>query len=589
MRYLVPLILVVAVVGVVWLGLSTEGPQADFTFVNRGTIFTLDPAAMSWMQDIRVAVTIWEGLYSYDAVTSAPIPACALPVEISDDGLVYTFRIRPEARWSNGDPVTADDFIFAWRRAVEPGTAKDYAFFFNDIAGIEPYTKWRLEETARLGALQVSPEEKRRQRDAHLAEADRRFAEEVGLRSPDPKTLVVTLRKRLPYFLDLCAFSTFLPVHRKTVEPFQIDDPNGMTYYSEQWVKPDNAVYNGAFMVTQWVFKRHLLMERNPHYWDAASVRLNSIRMVDVEDPNTAWLLYAGGRADFLTTLDTVYAPKLIAQSDSPLPGALNHGTGQRDDIHLFSNFGTFYYNINCTPKLPDGSPNPFQDLRVRQAFVMATDKQALVDRVIRTGNPIATSFVPPGSIPGYPLVEGLPFDPDRARELLAEAGYPGGKGFPQVVVLFSTGAALAEISQALLKMWSSNLGVSGRVEGKEGKTFREDKSNTNFVLARGGWYGDYGDPTTFLDMFATGNGNNDSGYSDPRYDALLEEAKNEPDPALRLEKLAGAERYLMNEGLPILPLYQYVNTFCFDPDKVRGLHLNPRLTMVFKNVEVTR
>ena len=396
MRYVVPIILLAGIAVAIWLGGGTGEPRADFRFINRGSIFTLDPAAMSWMQDIRLALTVWEGLYTYDPETTEPIPGCAFPAEISDGERTYTFRIRPEARWHNGDPVTAHDFVFGWRRAMEPGTAADYAFFFDLIEGVKDYKAWRLSETERIGSIEDAGRQ-RAARDAHLAEADRRFAETVGIRALDDKTLRVRLARPVAYFLDLCAFSTFLPVHRPSVEPFKIIGDQGVIYYSEQWVKPGNAVFNGPFYITEWKFKQHIRLAKNPHYWNRDAVKLNTIEMVDVEDPNTAWLLYSSGSVDWLSELDTDYAPKLIASSASPFAIATNHSGAERNDIHAFPAFGTYFYNFNCKEKLPDGQPNPFHDPRVRQAFTMAVDREQLVKEVIRRGNPVATTMVPCG------------------------------------------------------------------------------------------------------------------------------------------------------------------------------------------------
>lgn len=586
MRYLLAFLLMVGVCFGIWYGAGAGEPPADFTFINRGTISTLDPAAMSWMQDIRMALTIWEGLCTYHPQTTEPIPGSALPPEISEDRTVYTFSIRPEARWSNGEPLTAHDFVYGWRRAFEPGTAADYSFFFDRIVGVTEYTDWRNGEIERLGSIK-DPDEQRRQRDAHLAEADRRFAESVGIRALDDKTLEVRLTRPVPYFLDLCAFSTFLPVHRESVERFKVLGETGLIYYDEQWVKPGNAVHNGPFVMTEWKFKQHIMLERNPHYWNRNAVKLERMKELEVEDANTAWLLYSGGQADWLSYVKTVYAPKLIASSASPLPNALNkRGTG-REDIHVVPAFGTYFYNFNCTERLPGGRPNPFLDPRVRQAFTMAIDKKTLIEEVVREGQTVATTFIPPNTIPGYPVIEGLPYDPPKARALLAEAGYPNGDGLPEIVVLFNTGFRHGDYAQAIVAMWERELGVDGRVEGMEGKTFLELKHDVNFVICRAGWYGDYGDPTTFLEMFETGNGNNDSGYSDPEYDRMLAEADAELDPQRRLEKLADVERYLVNEGLPLLPIYHDVTVCAFDPDKVKNLYLTPRMMTMLHVVEV--
>lgn len=587
MRYVI-LLLMAGLFGLAfWLSTATHQPEADFRFINRGTITTMDPAAMSWMQDIRLALTVYEGLYTYDPETTEPIPGSAHAPEISEDRRTYTFRIREEARWSNGDPLTADDFVYAWRRAFEPGTAADYSFFFQLIEGVPEYTDWRNKEIERLGKIDDRAQ-RLAERNAHLEEADRRFAEEVRIRALDDKTLEVRLVRPVAYFLDLCAFSIFLPLHRESLDPYRIINDSGLIYYNEQWVKPGHTHHNGPFTMVDWEFKRSIHLVKNPHYWDAEKVKLDSIEMVDVEDPNTAWLFYDGGRVDWLSSIDTDYAPELVAMSNSPLKGSINHSGSRRRDVHAFPAFGTYFYNFNCGDLLPDGTPNPFKDPRVRQAFAMSVNKQLLVDQVIRLGNPVANVFVPPGSIAGYPSVEGLGYDVERARALLAEAGYPDGRGFPPVEILFNTGFQHGKIAQAIMDMWRRELGVTGRVHGKEIKTFREDKRDTNFVICRAGWYGDYGDPTTFLEMFHSENGNNDSNYRDPAYDQMLAEAEEEVDPAGRMAKLAEAERYLVNEGLPMVPLFQYVNLSAFDPDRVKNLHLTPRMMTMLRVVEVT-
>jgi oligopeptide transport system substrate-binding protein len=580
-------ILGVPLVAATFFSAAPQQP-ADFSFINRGSITTLDPAGMSWMQDIRLALTIWEGLYTYHPQTTDPIPGCAFAPEISEDKRTYTFRIRLEARWNNGDPVTAGDFVYAWRRAIEPGTAADYAFFFDRIEGVKEYFGWRTREIERIGQV-GDPGEKRKARDAHLAEADRRFKTDVGIVALDEKTLRVRLVRPVPYFLDLCAFSVFLPVHAVSLDKYRIVSDTGLIYYDEQWVKPENALYNGPFYMTSWQFKRTIRLAKNPHYWGRDTVKLNSVEIIDAEDNNTAWLLYSSGRVDWISELTTVYTPKLIEASGSPLANALNKTGTERHDIHAFPAFGTYFYNFNCKDRLPDGRANPFRDHRVRQAFTMAVNRQSLVDQVLRQGNPPTSTLIPAGSIPGYPPVTGLPDDPARARALLAEAGYPEGRGFPEVVILFNTEFRHGDIAQAVAAMWERELGVRARTTGKEIKTFAQDKKKVNFMICRASWYGDYGDPTTFLDMFMTGNGNNDSGYSDATYDRMLREADVELDPQTRMQKLAAAENYLMTEGLPLVSLYTYVNVFAFNPDRVKNLYLTPRMMTMLHAVEVVR
>lgn len=587
-KYVLTLI-VVAVAGT-WLltRTTTRRQRADFVFVNRSGVFTLDPAAMSWMQDIRLALTVWEGLTSYHPQTTEPVPGSAFWPHISDDQRTYTFTIRPHARWSNGQPVTAHDFVYAWRRAIEPGTAADYAFFFEHIAGVKQYVTWRHRQTEQIAQLpaQQRPAAVRR----HLAQADRRFADTVAITALDHKTLRIRLHRPVAYFLDICAFSVCLPVYAPSLEPFKIVGETGLIYYDEQWAKPHNTVYNGPFMIEQWLFKRSMHLRKNPHYWDRNAVKLETIEIIDAEDPNTAWLMYESAQVDWLTDIGTDFAPDLIAIARSPLPHALNSNTPnwRRNDIHAFPAFGTYYYDFNCTDRLPDGKPNPLRDPRLRKALTMAVDKRQLVDQVVRMGNQPATGFIPPGSLPDYAPVTGLPYDVPAARKLLSDAGYPQGRGLPEMSILYNTEAPQhARIAQAIAGMWQQHLGLQTRFEPREGKVFREDKRNTRFMICRAGWYGDYGDPTTFLDMFRTGNGNNDTGLADPHYDRLLDQAEQQPTAQRRLAKLADAERYLVNQAVPLLPLYHYVNVFAFDPDRLTNLYLTPRMMTMLKYVEL--
>ncbi len=259
---------------------------------------------------------------------------------------------------------------------------------------------------------------------------------------------------------------------------------------------------------------------------------------------------------------------------------------GRRDDIRSCMAFGTYFYNFNCLDRLPDGRANPFRDKRVRMAFNLAVDKQALVDNVVKLGNRVATSFVPPGSIRGYNSPAGPDHDPEKARQLLAQAGYPGGKGLGPVELLFNTGFRHEHVGQAIAGMWREQLGAEVQLRGKETKTFADDKSNHRFMIGRGGWYGDYGDPTTFLDLLTTGNGNNDSAWSNAEYDALIRAASQQGDPQERMQILARAEALAMQDEVPILPLYHYVNLYAFRSN-VKGIYMNPRLINPLKNMYV--
>ena len=599
--------------------LTGSARRADFAYVNSTGINTLDPAQMSWTPDIRVAINIWEGLTTYHPKTTRPIEGVAhFPPDVSDDGLTYTFTLRPDARWSNGDSVTAADFVRGWRRAIEPGTAGDYAFFITDyLAGAQRYYDWRNQNVAVLTALKrlangwsidqqaahllaevgisQSPDDSnvdwqpihQQRLRQHAAELDRRFAE-VGLETPDPHTLRVHLRRRCPFFLELCAFATLLPCHQ-SVELLrrQVGDigltPEGLVVYDPQWTKPDyhvggypGLITNGPYRPTEWVFKRHLRLEANPYYWDRESLGCDTIDMVVYGDLNTALMAYERGDVDFLPDMSVDYDHKLVELAT----------TGRRPDFHVPVVLATYYYVFNCSSETVRGRPNPFRDARVRKAFALAVDKEVITEKVIGRGDPVSDCLVPVDTIAGYESPDAARHDPAEARRLLADAGYPDGRGMPIVDLLYNTGSQHGKVCQVLANMWQRELGVTVELRGKEAKTFAESKVRQDYMIARAGWYGDYADPTTFLDVFATGNGNNDAGYSNPVYDGLLHQAAAEAEPDRRMELLAQAEAILVRDEFPALPLYQHTNLLAVKP-RVRGLCPNPRLTFPFRYVSV--
>jgi len=635
-RWIVTAVIVGCVVAVaVFVGRAEPESDVDFRFINRGSIQTLDPARMSYIQDIQATAALWEGLTQLDARTCEPIEGVAyLPPEVSDDRLTVRFTLRPEARWSNGDPVTADDFVRGWRRAIEPGTADVYAeLIAHHIAGAVEYAAWRsayvnlltvirflqhrspiqgelLAQTlthasgAVLAALLSEPlpdpppadhdpfwadraaELARldvdwkslgdRVLDAHVAEMEPRFAQ-VGVRALGPRRLEVRLVRPTPYLLDLTAFATYMPIHRSIEilrDRYEGRPVSAMGVWAcdPQWTKPGyhkdgypGLVTNGAFRLADWRFKRRLLFEANPYYWDRANVRSRTIEAIEIEYRNTAFLLYEQGLVDMMMDLTMDYTPELVHLAER----------GLRDDIHAIPSFGTFYVRFNCRPRLNDGRENPLADARVRQALTRAIDRQAIVDHVARLGNPVSETFVPAGQIPGYESPEGLGYDPDAARRLLAEAGFPDGRGLPVIEYLFNTGAQNEPVAQAIERMWGQTLGVRVRLVAKETKAYAEDLVAHRFMTARGGWFGDYMDPTTFLDLFQSANSHNTSGFIDALYDDLLAEAGRTTDPARRLAILSAAEGYLLTQA-PLAPVYTYVMVYAWGPHVV-GLHPNPR------------
>lgn len=575
-------------------------PEAELTIINRTEFNTVDPQQMSYNHDLRLAYAIYEGLVRWDNESENfdIIPAAASSWTVSDDYLTYTFELEPTAKWSNGDPVLASDFVYSWRRAILPDTAADYSNLFFSIRNAKAFFEFRADQ---LDEYADRPPTERTPRAAQqlLDEAIAWFDENVGLRALNDKTLEVTLERPTAYFLDLCAFGTFSPVHPPTLEAHTRLDPNtGSQQINTDWTKPGKIVTNGPYVPTAWRFKREMFLELNPYYWNPGMVRAKTVKIRPINDPNTSVLAYQTGLADWNTDVTVDFVGDMLKEK----------AEGNFDDIHALSTFGTYFWSFNCTPTLTGGRQNPFYDPRVRRAFSMAVDKTTIVENVKRSGEKVADVFIPPDSIPGFDSPPGLPHDPAAARALLAEAGWVDrdgdgvpenerGEPFPTVTLLYSTGAYHDKIGLAMGGMWKRELGINYKLEGKELKVYKDDLKSRNYMIARGGWFGDYGDPTTFLDLHKTDDGNNDRGYSDPVLDELLAQAEDTADPEPRMEILEEAERYTVMETAPILPVWHYNYYYLFqppvdqdgrpNPGGLEGISYHPRLVQYLWKLRV--
>lgn len=550
----IPLALVALLAGaMVWSGGGVE-KRADFTFINRGDIHTLDLNQMSYLQDFRVTYGIREGLYTYDPKTITPIPAIAVRHELSADNKVWTFHLRPEAKWSNGNPVTAHDFVFSWAWMLkEPG---EYTSLFYYIKNARAFQDAWIE----------SGKDPSKQPMA---------LSELGFEALDDHTLRVTLSNPVPFLLDLLAFPPFYPRHEKSMEDFKEPQPNGRFTYNSRYTRPPHVVTNGPFVLTKWEFKRRLRLERNPHYWDKANVVSDSIEMVVNEQELSQFLQYETGAIDWLASVPPEQAAELKEKGRDKI------------DLHIVPAFGTEYLTVNCAEQVPgvlDGK-NPVSDVRVRQALCMAIDKQALVERVTRMGEKPATTYVPVGTIPGYQQTRpGLPFDAARARRLLAEAGFPNGEGFPAISLLFNSNSPTRrDYCQFLKSQWKAHLNIDVDLRSQESKAYSAAVRDESYILAAAGWYGDYTDPSTFTDKYRRDGGNNNSNWGPQKHEDLLDAAERELDPVRRYDILEEAEA-MINEDLPIIPLYQLVNITLYRQDVI-GMYDNPKLLTMLKIV----
>jgi oligopeptide transport system substrate-binding protein len=594
LRILAPLALLLGAIAAIFAS-DRPLPRADFTFINRGEITTLDLQRMSWMQDLRLAKGLWEGLTTNDVFTwdYSVKPAAADRWELSEDKRTYRFHIRDGASWSNGDRLRASDFVYAWRRALCPDTAADFTAMVQLVKGGKSFFAWRTKALADFAAGRGTAKDGVELWQQTLAEFDR----SVGVHAVDDSTLVVELERPVPYFLDITGFPALFPVYPPLVSQYERPDPvTGRIEARRDWTKPGLLVTNGPFILTEWRFRRDMRLEKNPHYWNKAAIAIDSINIPSVEDLNAQVLAFRTGAADWIVEVGAGYRPAMLEQKrqfyaeHAPEVARLKaEGLDQfeidrrlppdpRKCIHVVPTFGTYFYNFNCLPRLRDGRPNPFADPRVRRAFAMAVDKQTLVDEVRRLGESAANTLIPRNSIAGYHSPKGLPYDPVAARALLAEAGYKDGAAFPVTVeILINTEGDHGPIAEYIAKEWHEKLGVQVALVQKEIRAFRDDLKNGNFIVSRAGWYGDYGDPTTFLDISRSDNGNNDRKYSSPAYDGLMEAAAAEANPEKRMRLLEQAEQLLMDSDQPMLPLYQYVTLYLFNPDQISGINPHPR------------
>lgn len=468
---------------------------------------TLDVATATGKVEATVQMAMFEGLTRLDA-NNQPVPAMAERWEISDDGLVYTFYLR-DAKWSNGDPVTAYDFEYAWKRLLDPDTAAEYC-----------YQAFYIKNGEKYNAGEVS-------------------ADEVGVKALDDKTLQVTLETPTAYFLTLTAFPNLYPVNKKIVEA----DPKWHT-------KVETLVGNGPFKIVNWEHQQKIELVKNPEYWAADDVKIDRIVMTMVESEDTELSMFESGQIDIAENPPVQEVRRL-----------LDEGTAT-----MYPDLSVYYYMFNVEKE-------PFDDPRVRKAFAMAIDRQAIIDNVTQANQIPAFAIVPygiPDAEPGsdFREVGGNNYfkeDVAEAKRLLAEAGYPDGKGLPEIKILYNTNEAHQKIAEAIMEMWKKNLGAKVSLTNQEWQVYLNSRKAGDYQVARAGWGADYVDAMTFLDMWMTDNGNNQTNWGNPEYDRLIKEAKASSDPEERVKLMHEAEKILMDE-MPIMPIYFYTNVNMYKP-----------------------
>lgn len=468
----------------------------------------LDPHTVTGVTEFNIILALLEGLVSQNPKDLSPTPGVAETWNVSTNGLVYTFHLRKNAKWSNGDPVTAGDFIFSFARTLSPKLGSQYAYMLFCLNNAEAYNKGIITDFSQVGAKAI-----------------------------DDYTLELSLCSPTPYLLALLGHHSWFPVHPPTLKKF------GEFQLDSKWTRPGNYVGNGPFVLKSWEPDKQIVVEKSPTYWDKDVVRLKEIHFYPIGDLKSEERSFRAGQLHITETL--------------PLDRVHFYREKQSEFLRLDPYLGTYYYIFNVTHP-------PFDNVKVRKALAMAVDRRKLVEYVTKGGEVIALAFTPPDTA-GYTCRTGLTEDAVKAKQLLTEAGYPDGKGFPKVQLLYNTSDAHVRIAEALQQMWKTALNINIELINMEWKVYVAATDEKKYDIARMGWIGDYVDPNSFLDMWITDRGNNRTGWSNKEYDRLLAQASMTMDNNSRYELFQQAEKILMDE-MPIIPLYFYRSKHLIKP-----------------------
>ncbi len=508
-------------------------PRDNIVRVNLGgEPVTLDSNISYGVPEHRVIMNLFEPLVRLDTDLSA-VPAAAESWEHSDDYRTWTFHLRHDAVWTNGDPVVADDFVFAVRRIVTPATGAEYAMMaYSYLKGGEEFYRAGGKDDSRL-----------------------------GIRAQDDHTLVIELEDPTPFFLSLASHTSWYPLHRETIE----------THGPSWWSDPATIVSNGAFELVEVRPKDRFILEKSDTYWDRRNVRLDGIVYRFIESEQSEVAAYEAGDIDITNSIPNREAKELLG----------------RPDAFVGPKLGIYYFVFNV-------SRPPFDDPALRRAVSLVVNRDLIVERIMRRGERPATGFVPRGlllpdgrdyrDVAGE-MVDQRPLE-DRvadAKRILAEAGYGSSRPVPQVSYLFNTSEAHGDIAETLHAVFKTNLGLEMRLENTEWGVYLQRGRTHDFDMKRGGWIGDYLDPMTFLDTFEPGSELNNSGYANPEFKSLLDKARVETDPDRRIGYLADAERLLVEEDVAVVPLYDYVEAVLMR-EELDGVVMTP-----LSGVDLTR
>lgn len=469
----------------------------------------LDPQITTGVSEINIYLALFEGLVVPDPMTLEPQPGCAESWKISSDGRTWTFFLRTGLKWSNGDPLTATDFEFAYKRILNPALGAPNASMFYVIDGAEAFHSGKTSSS-----------------------------NSVAVNATDPLTLEIKLRYPVPYFPSLLMHPAWSPLPQKTIESH-----GGEQKRASSWTRPGNHVSNGPFRLKEWRINESVWVENNPFYWNREIVRLRGVRFHTIENQNTEERTFLAGQLHATESLAPNRAAHYV-ETKSPF---------LRQDPYL----ATYYYLFNTRKP-------PFDDIRVRQALSAAINREALVSTTTQGGQIPAFHFTP-DQTGGYTAKNEVVENTDLARELLADAGFPQGEGFPSFNILINSSESNRMIAEVIQEMWRKNLNIRVGIENQEWKSYLASRAAGDFTVARASWVGDYDDPATFLELFKSDSGNNYSRWNNQEYDRLIDDAALSSGES-RHGLFQKAESILLQES-PIMPVYFYVTVYLLRPE----------------------
>lgn len=490
--------------------------KGEFHFGNEAEPQSLDPHIVTGLLEQRILVALLEGLVTVDHDMNVE-PGVAATWDISEDKLVYTFHLRENARWSNGDPVTAKDFVFSYQRILTPAFGAPYAYMLYCMENAQAYHNGEIDDPSMIGAKAL-----------------------------DDRTLEIRLNAPTPYFLTMQIHFTWLPVHRASIEA-----SGPALSRTTAWTQPGSFVSNGPFTLEEWRPREVIVARKNTEYWDAENVALNAIHFYPIDNRQTEERMFRVG--------------DLHLTSNVPPTKLDTYREEHPDTIKIAPTFGTYFYRFNVN------SP-PLDNKLVRRALAMSIDREMICETLLRAGQSPATALTPPDPN-SYVSTASIPFDPEAARALIKEAGYESGADVPPVEILYNTDDVHREIAEAVQAMWKEHLGVETRILNQDWKTYLESMNQLDYSVCRSSWWGDVLDPINFLECFESEGGNNRTGWKNADYDAAVTAARKEPDEVARMELLQKAEAILLDEA-PVAPIYVYVTTQLMSPH-VRGYKQN--------------